>query len=69
MPWLIQLNAVISTMRKTNRRMTVGFANTVAADTWLDTLRSRVASQTSDSFTRLRTIRLISAGRIEKANR
>src|SRR3954451_7152253 len=68
-PWLIQLNAVMSRMRNTKRRTIDGFANTFATDTWLDTLRSRAASQTSDSCTRLRTIRLISAGSTENANR
>ena len=51
-----------------NRRTIAGLANTFAAEVWVEILRAFAFSQTSDSWTRLRMIKVSSAGRIENAN-
>ena len=56
-------------MIKNTKRLTIaGLANTLAAEVFEETLRSLAFSQTSDSCTRLRMIKEISAGTMEKAN-
>ena len=67
-PWLIQLNAAISSTRYTKRRSTLPSKNTRRIEVSALRIVSGVFSQTSDSFTRERMISVMSAGRMLSAN-
>lgn len=67
-PWLIQLNAVMSRMRYPTRRSTAGLNSTSRNDDCVIRIFSRVSRQTSVSRTRVRMSRLINAGMIDSAN-
>jgi len=68
-PWLIQLKAVMSRIRNTNRFQIAGLAKIVLTVVRDWRRRALAPSHTSDSFTRARMSRLIRAGKMDNANR